>query len=166
MAGSLRLDLTRLPRSKDIAQSIAGDEWVVSQRLAEILVAESISGAGFRPVLHRRQDDHWEAVSLRKYRTGREILRRAREAGFSATSPSLWVWVHAAAQRPLLEALYAELDERAVRSLRSRQLPAWYQLIRTGEVVAAVQANETRIGTQGRDPPPFTEGHSLITNGM
>jgi hypothetical protein len=42
--GPLRLDLRRAPKSKDIAQTIADDEWIVNQRLAELLIDARMTG--------------------------------------------------------------------------------------------------------------------------
>jgi hypothetical protein len=42
----LFLDLRKLPRGKDIARTIA-DEWIVTRRLAEILMAAEIRGLEF-----------------------------------------------------------------------------------------------------------------------
>lgn len=51
----LRLNLRRIPRSKDITQSIAGDEWIVSSRLAEAIRQNRFSGVQLEPVQHARE---------------------------------------------------------------------------------------------------------------
>lgn len=48
----LFLDWKRIPKSKDIARTIAG-EIVVSKQMAELFERHSITGAGFGPVCHR-----------------------------------------------------------------------------------------------------------------
>jgi hypothetical protein len=48
----LFLDWKRIPKSKDIARTIAG-EIVVSKRMAELFERHSITGAKFGPVCHR-----------------------------------------------------------------------------------------------------------------
>lgn len=48
-AGSLVLDVRRIPKSKDIAKTIAG-ELIVARRVAERLRGEHISGVDLRPV--------------------------------------------------------------------------------------------------------------------
>lgn len=55
-SSDLRLDLRRVPRSKDIARTIA-DEWVISDRFAALL--EGIRATGFeaRPVFQRSQHE-------------------------------------------------------------------------------------------------------------
>ena len=50
----LRLNLRRVPRSKDITQSIAGDEWIVSGRLAEAMRQKQFSGVQLERVQHAR----------------------------------------------------------------------------------------------------------------
>ena len=50
--GYLVLNLTKVPRGKDIAQTIARDEWVISDRLAAIIEDNHISGVELRPVNH------------------------------------------------------------------------------------------------------------------
>ena len=49
----LRLDPSSLPRGKDIAQTIAYSEVIVSARLVEALQAHGITGARFLPVLRK-----------------------------------------------------------------------------------------------------------------
>lgn len=48
----LRLDTRRIPKGKDISQTIAG-EVIISSRLASALSAHGIQGADYRPVMHR-----------------------------------------------------------------------------------------------------------------
>jgi hypothetical protein len=49
----LRLDPSSLPRGKDIAQTIAYNEVIISARLVEALQAHGITGARFLPVLRK-----------------------------------------------------------------------------------------------------------------
>jgi hypothetical protein len=51
--GSLYLDISRIPRHKDIAKTIAG-EVVMSQRLVDLLVDRHITGADY-PLVRRRK---------------------------------------------------------------------------------------------------------------
>lgn len=50
LVGELILDLGKAPKTKDFAQTIAGDEWIVSERLVELLEAHGMTGATFEPV--------------------------------------------------------------------------------------------------------------------
>lgn len=50
LTGKLILDLSQVPKGKDFAQSIAGDEWIASARLAELFQANGMTGASFEAV--------------------------------------------------------------------------------------------------------------------
>jgi hypothetical protein len=52
VVGDLVLNLSMIPKGKDIAKTIAMDEWVVSQRLADLMGAEAVTGVDLRPVKH------------------------------------------------------------------------------------------------------------------
>jgi hypothetical protein len=47
---NLKLDVRRIPRGKDLAETIAGDEWVFSRRLCELIEQNHLTGAEFRPI--------------------------------------------------------------------------------------------------------------------
>jgi hypothetical protein len=49
---NLILDLRKAPRKNDIARTIA-DEWIVSQRMAQILADNKVTGFDLRPVQHK-----------------------------------------------------------------------------------------------------------------
>jgi hypothetical protein len=49
---ALRLDLSKVPKNVDIAKTISWSEWVVSQRLADLLRAKSTRGFSLAPVEH------------------------------------------------------------------------------------------------------------------
>lgn len=53
----LILNEKKIPPKKDIAKSIARDEWVISARLAALMEKESISGARLQSVFHYRRKD-------------------------------------------------------------------------------------------------------------
>ena len=50
--GDLRLNLTKISNSKDIASSIALVEWVVSERVAQLLKKEEVTGYELGRVVH------------------------------------------------------------------------------------------------------------------
>ncbi len=50
--GELHLNLSKVSKGKDIASSIARVEWVVSDRLAQLLADEGITGHALKPVIH------------------------------------------------------------------------------------------------------------------
>lgn len=73
LKSGLRLRTSRIPNTKDLAKTIAGDEWVLSQRLADTLLANSIRGADFPPIEHTdgTPDPKWRhlRVTSRPVRT-------------------------------------------------------------------------------------------------
>lgn len=50
LVGKLILDLGKVPKGKDFAQSIARDEWIVSERLVSLIREHGMTGASFEPV--------------------------------------------------------------------------------------------------------------------
>lgn len=50
LSGELILDLGKAPKGKDFAQTIAGDEWIVSERLVTLMYEHGMTGASFEPV--------------------------------------------------------------------------------------------------------------------
>lgn len=51
LIGNLFLDLGNVPKGKDFVQSIAGDEWIVSERLVGLMREQGMIGVRFEPVL-------------------------------------------------------------------------------------------------------------------
>ncbi|MGA8035563.1 MAG: hypothetical protein WB985_06280 [Candidatus Acidiferrales bacterium] len=52
---SLSLDLRRVPQHKDIAQTVAWVEWVVSDKFVKLFQANQLTGAEFPPVFDSRK---------------------------------------------------------------------------------------------------------------
>lgn len=48
----LILNLAKVPKGKDIVKTIAQDEWIVSEKLTELIQKEKITGVELRPVKH------------------------------------------------------------------------------------------------------------------
>jgi len=148
----LILDLRKVPKGKDIARTIA-DEWIVSQRLAELLLDGGMTGFELRPVRHKaRYED--EPVDLTKVPSGRELLRQAEEAGLRDGTWDFYVWLNRPEQRELAERArqeHAELLERRA-GRRAKPLPVWYQLIVTSAPVPTVPP--TRFGINPFDEDP------------
>lgn len=146
---NLILDLRRTPRRKDIARTIA-DEWIISQRLAQLLVDARMTGFELRPVRHkaRYQDD---PVDPQNYQSGRELLQLAEASGAPYPTWEFWVWLN----RPEQSELVNRLDQEHIhlqrrheqRHLRSR--PIWHQLVVTSPNVPTVQP--TRFGVEPFD---------------
>jgi hypothetical protein len=138
--GFLRLDLRRLPKRADIARSIA-DEWVVSQRLAEVLLDNRLSGFELLPVLHRGSPD--EPFDLESTPDGRRLLERAEAQGITAGSWEFWVWINREENARAVEA--ARLESAADASTSDlQQLPVWHQLVVNAAPVPV--AAETSFG--------------------
>lgn len=139
----LVLDLRRVPK-KDIARTI-GEEWIVSQRVAELIVSEKLSGVMLQPVRHaaRYEDD---SLDLHELPSGRTLIHRAEVLGIDPQGWEFTVWLNGAEQVELLRKAVAEnvtrLTKRAAR--RPRSLPVWYQLVITSAPVETVAP--TRFG--------------------
>jgi hypothetical protein len=148
----LVLDLRKLPKRKDIAQSLA-KELVVSQRLAELIADAGFTGLELRPVRHfaRYQDD---AIDLKTLPSGRKLLRQAAARGLSPDEWAFTIWLNRPEQRPLLDLATAEnVERKQVRArARGKPLPVWYQLAVTSPPVAMVPP--TRFGADVFDEEP------------
>src|SRR5579862_6895752 len=147
--GDLKLDLRKAPKNKDFATTIA-DEWIVSQRLAELFVDHEVTGVELRPVRHkaRYQDGPYTFSS---YPSGRELLRLAAEAGYPDQEGDFWIWLNRPEQATLRERVTEERiaagEKRAAR--RPPSLPPWYQLIVKSRSVDI--RPETQLGASAFD---------------
>jgi len=150
----LVLDLRKVPKSKDIARTIA-DEWIVSQRLAEILVGAKMTGFELRPVQHKaRYED--DPVDFSKVPSGRELLQRAKEAGLNpvTTNWEFIIWLNRPEQDELAERARKEHSELLGRLARRRPKPTpmWYQLVVTSKPVPVVPPTRFGIAPFDEDP--------------
>lgn len=150
----LVLDLRKVPKSKDIAETISGDEWIVNQRLADLLVDAGATGFELRPVRHRaRYED--DPIDLKRYPSGQELLRRAEECGLDYWSWQFWVWVNKREQSLLLDRAREErrqaMEARERRGLIKRP-PVWYQLVVTSRRVPVVPPTQAGIEPFDEDP--------------
>jgi hypothetical protein len=98
---SLRLDLRRTPKSKDIARTIA-DEWIVSQRLAERLIDARLTGFELQRVRHKARSED-DTFDFRETPLGREIIRKGECAGVTYGTVRFDVWLHRAENAAILE---------------------------------------------------------------
>lgn len=124
--GELRLDVRRIPKNTDLARSIA-DEWVVSQRFAEILVDEGFSGFELALVSHAAAPDT-ESIDLQASRKGLRLLERAEAAGHRPGSGDYWVWLNRREQRAVLDDIRSESSTASARRKTAARLPVWHQL--------------------------------------
>jgi hypothetical protein len=153
LVGDLRLDLRKVPKKKDIAATIADDEWIVSQRLAELMVDAKLTGFDLRPVRHKaRYED--DPLDLSTVPSGRELLRRAEDAGCPHPTGRFWCWLNRPEQQELSVQATAEYVERCERRVRrgGKRLPAWHQLVITSHPVPTLPP--TRFGVDPFDDDP------------
>jgi hypothetical protein len=142
---SLRLDLRKAPKSKDIARTIA-HEWIVSQRLAERMLDARLTGFELQRVRHKARyvDDPFD---LREAPLGRELIRKGERAGAAYPTAEFDIWLHRAENVPLLQQARAEwlhLKQDGVRRT-GRPAPVWYQLIVTSPCAEIVPPTRTGI---------------------
>jgi hypothetical protein len=150
----LVLDLRKAPRARDIARTIA-DEWIVSQRLAVLMIDARLTGYELRRVRHKaRYED--DPVDFSKVPSGHELLRRAAAAGLQSASWEFDVWLNRPEQDALAERARAEHAELLAQRIqrRGKPPPVWHQLIVTSRPARAVPP--TRFGGQPFDDD--TEG--------
>ena len=151
----LRLDLRKVPKTREIATTIAG-EIVVSQRLAEKMIDAGLTGFELRPVRHKaRYED--DPIDLHLLPTGREIIRRAEAAGDLHPTGRFWVWLNRAENRLLRE--QARQESAAMKAEGNRRsgeaMPVWHQLVVTS--VTAEITPPTRVGINPFDDDPKGE---------
>lgn len=134
----LVLDMRKIPKSRDITSTIA-DEWIVSQRLAELMLEARLTGFELRPIRHkaRYQDD---AIQYHTVPTGRKVLEMAKKLGYKESTWKFSVWINHPKRQPLLhriESEHAAICDRRAAS-RGKLLPVWYQLVVTESIGATL----------------------------
>jgi hypothetical protein len=143
----LRLDLRKVPRSVDFAETIARER-IVSQRFAECLTDAGLQGFTLSRVSHmaRYEDD---PIDLRKVPTGRQILQKAEREGAPYSSWTFWVWVNRAEISPLMNRARTQyVAQKRVKNLRrGKPLPIWYQLL-----VSSPSVELSPLTRAGEDP--------------
>lgn len=141
-ATDLRLDLRKVPRGVDFAETIAAER-VVSQRFAECLVEAGAKGVELRRVAHRGRPD--DSLDLTTTPSGRALLARAERAAVRHSAWQFSVWMNRAENRPLLDAAVAESGTQQART--NRPVPLWYQL-----VVTSPRVEVDSLTRAGADP--------------
>lgn len=146
----LTLNLRKAPRSKDIARTIARDEWILSQHAAELLIDAGLTGFDLRPVRHLQTP---VAADWQTSGAGRELLQRAAAIGLKEGTTPFTVWLNREKQRDLFfVATSARSKPGTMRRQRTtRAIPVWYQLIITSP---ALHLSSRTLA--GRDP--FDDG--------
>lgn len=148
----LRLDLRKAPKGKDIARTIA-DEWIVSQRLAELMTDAGLRGFQLRRVRHkaRYEDDSIDPLTVA---SGRRLLAQAQKTGLDPKSWEFFIWLNRSEQKSLLDQAHQEhvaLMNRKVKR-RGKPPPLWYQLIVTSRRVPTVPPTKFGINPFDDDP--------------
>lgn len=123
----LHIDLRKVPRSVDFAETIAGEQ-IVSQRFAESALEDRLTGFNLRRISYKaRYED--DALDPCEVPTGRILLRRAEVEGVPHPTWQFWVWLNRPVNKILLDEAYKEYAEKqSGRNARRRPLPIWYQL--------------------------------------
>jgi len=89
----LILDLRRVPQHKDISETIAGVEWVVSSRFTQTFTENGLTGAEFHPIFDVRnplkRSDTWHQLRVIG---GAGSLAEATKTGRDPFSPSEVSW--------------------------------------------------------------------------
>jgi len=141
----LVLDLRKVPKRRPIARTIA-DEWIVSQDLAEKLVAAQFTGFELRQVRHkaRYQED---PIRLSDYPSGRKLLRLGESAGSPHPSWQFYIWLNQHQQSELWQRAQNErrLAEEWRRVSVPRPMAPCYQLSVTSPPVRLVPPTITGI---------------------
>ena len=123
----LRLDSRRIPKQKDIASTIA-NEWIVSQKLASILVQNEISGFRLAPLRHHADYSN-EPLELARVPSGKALLHKARQLGIDPDSWRFFVWLNEPEQDSLVQGAVAESAQSLQTGRRLQTATGWYQLI-------------------------------------
>lgn len=147
MVTDLSLDLRKVPKTADLARTIA-NEWIVSERFAGRLAESGFTGVELRPVRHRGLETPG-SIDLNAVPSGRELVERGKAEGLSLADWRFTLWMFRPEQADLMRKIEAETAERHAR--RSRRPPpvTVYQLIITSRVEVAAP---TRFGID-----PFNE---------
>jgi hypothetical protein len=134
-----------VPKGKDISATIA-DEWVVSQRLADLAVENNITGIELRPIRHKANYND-EPVDLKLVPSGQKLLRFATKAGISHHSWQFHVWLNQPEQILLFEQARDEYADNLKLQARrqAKSMKKYYQLIVTSHPIS-VAFPQTRFG--------------------
>lgn len=165
--GDLRLDYRKLPKRADLARSLWWD-YLINQRLAEILVDAKITGFELRPTRHKAKYED-DPIRFEWVPTGRKLIQQATELGLKPYSYEFYVWLNREPNQQLSEQAqmeYAEMREKRDAKKKMR-LPVWYQLFITSKPLNVVPPtkfgdNPFEVEEEGRDKCPL--GHTAGIN--
>lgn len=125
----LILDLRKVPKNKNIAKTLADNEIVIDQKLANLLIEKKLKGFELRPVKHKAYCKE-EAIDLTKLKKGNELLKKAKDAGIDHHSWRFYVWLNQPEQSLLYEEMINEyiLLTNYSNYQKISSIPKWYQL--------------------------------------
>jgi hypothetical protein len=146
----LFLDYRKIPKNKDIARTIA-DEWVISQRLAQLFMEHEITGCELRPVRHKAYYKE-DAIDPRQLETGRTLIKLAEGQGIHYPDWEFMVWINKSEQAALVQKMDQEYASKQTAKERrtAKKYPQWYQLVVTSKPI--IVSGQTRFGID-----PFDE---------
>lgn len=126
VVGSLKLDTRSIPKSVDIACSVATDEIVVSERFFELLSAKSISGIDLHAIegVNRPSED----TSLSKTIGGRKLLEKARSAGIFPGSAEFIAFINEDKNAELFDFSLAQSYHARKKTNQKHVTEKWYRL--------------------------------------
>jgi hypothetical protein len=129
----LILDLRTVPEGKDIARTI-GDEWIISQRFAELLLDSDATGYKLQPIRHRHHGPGGD-ISFRNIHTGRELVSdfERQNPGLSSDDPQFAIWLNRKGTGDRYEQALTEMSvyKGKLSAYFDKKLPKWYQLVVT-----------------------------------
>jgi hypothetical protein len=169
----LYLDHRKLPKTREIASTIAG-EVVVSERLARILKEAQIRGIDFGPVLHRGQYSD-DPIDLRTTPSGRRLMEAAQREGVSHHSEEYYLWLNRAENRRVWDAAHDEyIVRQKEKEAKSRKIwPKWFQLIMTSNPLPIASSTRTGadvfdVDSEGahRCPRGDNIGHAILSGSL
>lgn len=165
----LGLDVRKLPK-KDFVATLAG-EFLVGQRVADLVLDAGLTGVEVRRVRHRERKDEQE-IALAGVPAGRRLLERGAAAGYPHPGWGFWVWLNRPEQQPLLSEAVDQHWTRTHPGRRRREsaVAPWYQLVVLSRPVSTVLP--TRFGIdpfdedeagEYRDPAARVAGLNLLS---
>src|SRR6266513_2527414 len=145
----LRLDLRRGPKKGDFARTIA-NEWLVTERVGELIKNAALKGLDLRPVEH--SPIRSGSVDLKATESGKALIQRAQAQGISPHSWEFQVWLNQPEQATDYRRaeVQSQLSMDYIERVENRGFARWYQLVVTAPRATVV--SPTRFGID-----PFDE---------
>lgn len=148
----LILDFRKIPKRKDVAATIARNEWIISQNLAEIMVDNKLVGFDLLPARHKA-DYEDDPFHLRRVPSGRALIEAAERAGCGPASHKFSAWMMGKEQRDLSNRAgqeYIALSQRK-EAASAKIWPRWYQVLTTSSAPPMVPPTRFGMGPFDED---------------